>query len=261
VVSGGAAGGVAPLAGGAAVALIVDTSGSMLQPLEGGTRADIAKAALVGLVTDTIPPGTDVSLRAFGTVPDSCDTRLVVPQSPLDPAAMAATIQNLEVVNLVRTPIGASLEAVAQDLGTAPGPKLVVLVTDGEETCGGDPRAAIEALVDSGIDVRVNIVGFALEDEALKAQFEEWARLGNGQYFDAAGAEELGGALVQALQPEFRVLDADGNEVARGVVNGEPVAIPAGTYAVEVLADPPSTVEGVVVEPGAAVAVRLDEEG
>ena len=142
-------------------------------------------------------------MRAFGVVPDSCETRLVVPQAPLDPAAMAATIQDLEVVNLVRTPLGASLEAVAADLGTAPGPKIVVFVTDGEETCGGDSAAAIQALVDSGIDVRVNIVGFALDDEALKAQFEEWARIGNGRYIDAGNAAELTAAVAEAVLPVY----------------------------------------------------------
>jgi hypothetical protein len=225
--------GPAPIAGDVSVALIIDTSGSMLQPIETSTRAEVAKGALIDLVTNTLPPGTNVSLRAFGTVPDSCETRLVVPQQPLDPAAMAQTIQNLEVVDLVRTPIGAALEAVAGDLGFAPGPKIVVLVTDGEETCGGDPAAAIQALIASGIDVRVNIVGFALDDEALKEQFEAWARLGNGQYIDATNAQELGAAITRAVQPLYNVIDSQGNVVATGQVGGAEVEVPAGTYTVE----------------------------
>ncbi|MEJ7901912.1 MAG: VWA domain-containing protein, partial [Thermomicrobiales bacterium] len=132
---------VIPVAADGQVAIILDTSGSMLQGLDDSTRADIAKAALIDLVTTTIPAGTTVSLRTFGDTPDSCETLLVVPPEPLDGPAMAQTIANLPIVNLVRTPIGAALESVAVDLGPGDGPKIVVLVTDGEETCDGDPAA------------------------------------------------------------------------------------------------------------------------
>jgi secreted protein with Ig-like and vWFA domain len=160
------------------------------------------------------------------------------------------------VVNDVRTPIGASLTAVAGDLGTAPGPKIVVLVTDGEETCGGDPAAAIAALNASGIDVRVNIVGFALDDEALKAQFEQWAELGNGQYIDAGNQAELTAAVAAAVQPTYDVVAADGTLVASGQAGGEPVSVPAGPYTVVVHSTPERrfTVE---VPPGQPVEVQL----
>ena len=155
-----------------------------------GDRIDVAKAALIELVTRRSPPGTQVSLRAFGVVPDSCDTRLVVPN-----AARPGRDGGDDPEGAGRQPRPDAAGRVARGgrggPGAAPGPKIVVFVTDGEETCGGDSAAAIQALVDSGIDVRVNIVGFALDDEALKAQFEEWARIGNGRYIDAGNQAEL----------------------------------------------------------------------
>lgn len=196
---------VAPAAD-AAIEIVLDTSGSMRQQIEPGrTRAEVAKSAMTELVTNQLPAGALVALRTFGDTPDSCDTNLAVPLQPLDPGAMASTIDQLPVVNLVRTPIAASLEAVASDLGEAPGPKIVVLVTDGEETCDGDPAAAIGGLVDQGFDVHVNIVGFALNDDALRATFQEWARLGQGSYFDATNAEQLGAAIAAAVQAPFEV--------------------------------------------------------
>jgi hypothetical protein len=170
---------------------------------------------------------------------------------------MAATIQGIEPVNLVRTPIGASLEQVANDLAGVEGPKVVVLVTDGEETCGGDPAAAIQSLIDQGIDVQVNIVGFALDDDALRAQFRDWARIGNGTYFDATNAQELDQAIASAFQAPFRVLDENGNEVARGTVGGEPIDVPPGTYTVIVLTDPEQRYENVVIEPGGNRELQL----
>jgi hypothetical protein len=211
---------------------------------------------LTNLVTQTIPPGTNVSLRTFGDAAGSCESRLVVPQSPLDPAAMASVIGNVPVVDGVKTPIGASLQQVASDLGATPGPKIVVLVTDGEETCGGDPAAAIQALVDSGIDVRVNIVGFALDDEALKAQFTEWARIGNGQYIDAGNQAALTAAVAAAVQPTYDVVAADGTVVASGQVGGEPVTVPAGAYTVVVHSAPEQRLT-VEIPPGQPVDVQL----
>ncbi len=246
-----------PAAADGQVAIILDTSGSMLQALDESTRAEIAKMALVDLVTGTIPAGTTVSLRTFGDTPDSCDTRLVVPPGPLDGASMAETIANLPIVNLVRTPIGASLEAVAGDLGQGDGPKIVVLVTDGEETCDGDPAAAIQALVDSGIDVRVNIVGFAIDDAALETTFAEWASLGNGQYIDAGNAEELDRAVTQAVLPAFDVIDATGAVVASGQVGADPIAVPPGTYQVVIRGDPEVVIETVVVESGQPTEVNV----
>jgi hypothetical protein len=248
---------VLPAAESGNVAIILDTSGSMLQELEGTSRAEIAKAALVDLVTTTIPAGTTVSLRTFGDTPDSCETILAVPPAPLDPEQMADTIANLPIVNLVRTPIGASLEAVIDDLGTAPGPKLVVLVTDGEETCDGDPAAAIAALVASGIAVRVNIVGFAIDDPALQAQFAEWAQLGNGQYIDAGNAEELNAAVAQAVAPTYDVVDGSGTVVASGQVGGEAVSLPPGTYQVVIRADPELVIDEVIVESGEETEVTI----
>ena len=238
------------------VAIILDTSGSMLQDLEGQTRADVAKTSLIDLVTTTIPAGTTVSLRTFGDTPDSCETILAVPASPLDPTAMADTIANLPIVNLVRTPIGAALEAVAGDL-TGTGPKIVVLVTDGEETCDGDPAAAIQALTDSGVDVRVNIVGFAIDDPALQATFTEWARLGNGQYIDAGNADELNSAVAQAVMPTFDVVDLNGSVVASGQVGGDAVAIPPGTYQVVIRSNPEIVIDDVTVSPGQPTSVTI----
>jgi hypothetical protein len=241
-----------------AVELILDASGSMLQRLEGRRRIDIAREVLVDLVENTIPSGTPLALRIFGhRTPDACQTDLEVPLTPLDPARTAPIIRRTEAKNLAKTPIGASLELVAEDLKGVEGKMVVILVTDGEETCDGDPRAAIQGLKDQGIDVRVNIVGFAIEDAALKDTFRAWADQGGGTYFDATSGEQLSEATRQALQPKFQVIDAGGEVVASGVTNGEPVLVPAGTYGIKVLTSPPSLFEGVRVLGEDAVRLKV----
>ena len=58
---------------------------------------------------------------------------------------------------------------------TSTGPRVVVVVTDGAETCDGDPEAAVRSLVEAGFETTVNIVGFALNNEALKERMASWA--------------------------------------------------------------------------------------
>lgn len=48
--------------------------------------------------------------------------------------------------------------------------------------------------------VRVNIVGFAIEDPKLAVTFSHWASLGNGSYFDAKDAAGLSNALTQSMR-------------------------------------------------------------
>jgi Mg-chelatase subunit ChlD len=245
-----------------AIELVLDASGSMLQRLEGQRRIEIARSVLNRLVTKTLPAGTPLALRVFGhTRPGSCETALAVPLAPHAPEALTAQIAAIQPQNLAKTPIADSLREVAKDLAGARGPRTVVLVTDGEETCGGDPRAEIAALVSQGIDVRVNIVGFAVDDAGLKERFREWARTGGGEYFDAGNAEELSTALDAAVQVPFRVLDASGEVVARGSVGGEPVSVPPGTYRVEVETRTPTVFEAVGVEEGKLARVEFRDGG
>ena len=215
-----------------AVEVILDASGSMLQRLGGERRIEIAKSSVERLLSDVLPAGAPFALRVFGhREADSCRTDLELPLAPLDAAAASAKVRGIQAMNRAKTPIGASLLAVRDDLGSVEGPATVVLVTDGEETCDGDPPAAIEALERAGIDVTVNIVGFAIDDLALKETFEEWARAGGGRYIEADDGDELASAMSSSLERGFEVLDGE-RVVATGTVNGGPVKVIAGTYRV-----------------------------
>ncbi len=260
VVTGGGASELPPSAGGA-VEVILDTSGSMLQPMGDQLRIDVAKEVMTEVVTNQLPAGTQTAMRVFGTVPGSCDTTLAIPLGPLDPASAASTVASIQAIDEVRTPLGASLDAAGTDLRGVEGPKLIVLITDGEETCGGDPGAVISALAAQGVDIRVNIVGFAIDDPAIEQTLAAWAEQGGGQYFSAANSEDLGPALNQALQPAFEIEDSDGFMVGSGVVNGEAVEVPPGRYTVIVNTSPPATIEDVEVAPGETKEVVLGDGG
>lgn len=242
--------GVTPEARGA-VEIILDASGSMLKRMGGERRIEIAKAAIRDTVQNTLPDGIPLALRVYGhREAGSCRTDLEVPLAPLDKTSFLATVEGIQAINLARTPIADSLAAVASDLGEAEGRRLVILLTDGEETCNGDPAAAIEALGEQGVDVRVNIVGFAIDDDTLKDEFRSWAELGGGEYLDAGEADALGEALEQSLRIPFDVIDGSGDVIASGFVGEAPVEVPAGEYSVRIRAAQDRWVRDLQLAPG-----------
>lgn len=239
-----------------AVELIFDASGSMLQRLNGERRIEIARRVLSDLVTKTLSPTQFMALRVFGDDhPDSCETRLASPLAPLDPKSMVKLIRKITPKNLARTPIAASLRAVRDDLAEAKGLRTIMLVTDGEETCDGDPETEIAGLRAKGFDVRVNIIGFAVDDSALKETFQKWAKIGGGTYFDVGNAAELAVAVRAAVQLPYRVLDQTGAEVASGIIGGPAVKLPPATYRLEVGTTNPLVIESVVVEAGQPTSI------
>jgi Mg-chelatase subunit ChlD len=233
-----------------AVVIILDASGSMLQRIGNQRRIDLAKQTLTTLTTKALPPGTPFALRVFGREVDSCQTNLEIPLGPLDAASAAQRIAKLEAKNNAKTPIGASLAKVAGDFGTTPGERVVVLLTDGEETCGGDPAAEIAKLRQGGVRVRVSIVGFAIDNKALAGTFGRWADAGGGTYFDAKDGSALTTAMQAALRPVYELVAADGRVVAEGIVGGDPVSVMPGSYTLRRKGHP---------SPGAAITVKPGE--
>lgn len=214
-----------------AVGVILDASGSMLQRVGSERRIAIARDTLTGLVNDTIPAGTGFALRVFGhREADSCRTDLEMPLGPLDPAAATNVITGINAMNLARTPLGRSVEMTASDLANVSGERILIVLTDGEETCDGDAAAAIQGLRDRGWDIRVNIVGFAIDDAALEAVFRAWAASGGGAYFGAADGTELSDALTRAVTGPFDVIDPMTGDVLASGRPGELLTLAAGNY-------------------------------
>jgi len=224
--------GSSPVIEAGAVQLIFDASGSMLQRMQGERRMDVARRVVEQVLDTHIPEQIPVALRAFGhTEPHSCATELLVAAESGSHARVREAVNGLEAINLARTPLAASLLAVTEDLaGFADQPRLVVMLTDGEETCDGDVQAAVESLQSSGIDVTLNIVGFHIHDAGLQAQFSRLASLAGGEYFDSRDDQELQQGLKAALAANWWLLDDEGLTVATGRIDDAPQPVEAGEY-------------------------------
>lgn len=197
------------------VEVILDCSGSMKSRLPSGqTRLAAAKQA-VETVVPKLPPETVLAFRAYGhqspTAKHDCqDTQLLEGFAP-------AAQNGPQIVNKAQalpaqgyTPITHVLGLAAKDFPAGgQGEKIIILVSDGKETCPGDPCATAKALheVDK---VVIHTVGLGV-DAATKSQLECIARAAGGRYFPAGSAEELAKTLAAAAQTgEVRQLKKKG---------------------------------------------------
>lgn len=217
-----------------AIELILDASGSMLKRMpDGQRRIAVAHDALANLVNTSLPAGMPFAYRAFGLAVDACESELLLPFGPLDPGTAEAAIRNTPAINLARTAIAKSLALAADDLALLEPPRVVVLVTDGDETCDGDVAGEIVRIANRGIDLRLTIVGFAIDDEALAATFADWANAGEGRYISANDPGALQEAIAEAVAPRFELvrLYLDGRRETVGIIGlNEDRALPAGRY-------------------------------
>lgn len=181
------------------VELIIDASGSMAARMGGRSKMDIAKEVMLGLAAD-LPADAQVAVRTYGhRRKDDCnDIELLAPLGPKGSAPLDAKVKALRPLGM--TPLAASLEAAGKDFAGREGQRnVILLVTDGEETCKGDPCAVAQRLRQAGIQVETNVIGFDVKASERK-QLECIARDGGGKYYHAANAKEFQLAAAEVKQ-------------------------------------------------------------
>ncbi len=98
------------------------------------------------------------------------------------------------------TPLAKAIEEAKKDLSSYKGENntnIIYLVSDGIETCDGDPVSQAKGLADSDIQPIVNVIGFDLNAEGQK-QLKEVAEAAKGIYSNARNQQELKQELERA---------------------------------------------------------------
>lgn len=205
------------------IEFILDVSGSMRKVSDGEAQIDSARKALTNAIAD-IPDGTQVALRVYGhrveqtNKAESCkDSELVQPFSPINRDQIKTKIATFNPKGY--TPISYSLEKAKEDFGVErEADKVIILLSDGEETCGGDPVAVLKKLQEEGFKVVVHTVGFNV-DAATRKQLEDISNATSGTYYDAKGSKGLNDALKEATKASL-VIEKEkttyGNEIRGG---------------------------------------------
>jgi len=145
--------------------IVFDASGSMAGNTVQGlfsnvTRIDEVREALAQVLPEAAK-FRKIGLITYGPGPyNQCNVQL-----DFEPM-WNATQPIMSVVNALnpagKTPLVTAVKLAAASLDSKSKPGVIVLLTDGEETCGGAPCALGEAIKASGRRLTVHVIGYQL---------------------------------------------------------------------------------------------------
>ncbi|GAA4347575.1 hypothetical protein GCM10023145_06780 [Angustibacter luteus] len=214
--------------------LLLDVSGSMKEKDASGQPKIVgAKHALDDLIP-TLPRDAAVGLRVYGATvkggkptPQACrDTQLAVPLGTDNRAQLRAAVDAVQPKG--ETPIAYSLRQAAHDLGST-GPRSIVLVSDGEESCVKDVCPAARALSAAQIDLKIDVIGLGV-DSTTRKQLACIAREGRGRYYDARDAADLGVSVTTASLRALRPFRFNGSTIRGSADPARPTDVGPGLF-------------------------------
>ncbi len=201
------------------VVVAIDGSGSMAGRVDGRTKLDLAREAAMSFV-DGLPATVEASLLTFGQQGDNSESGkarscagvdVLVPLSR-DRARLRAALGEVRAVGW--TPLAGGLTRAQSMLSrsSTPGEQLIYVVSDGEETCGGNPVAVAERIHRDSTQAIVNIIGFGLPSGEARA-LQAVANAGGGRFVNVANRGEYDQALASIREANR----ASANAIRAGV--------------------------------------------
>ncbi len=184
------------------ILFLLDASGSMLEQWErpNQTRWSVAKSILTRLIDSLKQNGKlQLALRVYGhrstqEIKNCKDTWLEVPFKSKNHSLIIDKLKEIKPKGV--TPITYSLEQAANDFPAGPGYRnIVILITDGIESCGGDLCANTRGMQKKGVFLRPYIIGLGLRSEKTL----ECA----GKYIDADTPGKFNDVLNEAIESSF----------------------------------------------------------
>jgi Ca-activated chloride channel family protein len=182
--------------------IVFDASGSM-----GATdyAIKLPRIARVKKSMQTVIPEV-APLRRLGLIVygegayDDCDS-IELRLKPT-PNAAGTLLDAIKKINpRGRTPLTRSVEMAADELDYRNKPATIVLLTDGEETCGGDPCRTAKALKAEAKDLTIHVIGYREQGGYFTARC--MSDQTGGDYKSVKTEEELIEALRKTLGCPF----------------------------------------------------------
>jgi len=189
--------------------LVFDASGSMSEQFGGVSRIDSLKTA-VGSLLDSLDDTVMVGLRPFAQVKkateaEACLVTNLAQKFTSERSIIKTQTSLLQAVGSY-TPLAYTLKTSAGDFAVG-NDNVLVLLTDGRDTCGGDPAKEAGILFNSTKKIKVYVIGMGVDSDT-KNQLSLIASNGGGVYYDASDSNSLTSSLnaIQKLeQPKVRL--------------------------------------------------------
>lgn len=192
------------------VEIVLDASGSMNGRLADGQAKIEATKEAVTRLAERLPDSLVLAFRAYGhqsprQKKDCQDTQLLTGFGPLGEVRGRVSSQAKELKAQGYTPITYVLGLAALDFPSEESAEnIIILVSDGKETCEGDPCVVARNLKEKNVRLAVHTIGFGV-DEATKKQLDCISRVTGGTYFGAESMDELIRVLTEAVSTKIEV--------------------------------------------------------
>ncbi|MBS4204968.1 VWA domain-containing protein [Lederbergia citrea] len=204
-------------------AILIDASGSMNASVGNKTRMEAAKAAVMEFAKQ-VPENATISMRVYGHKGSgsdadkklSCSSTENFYNGNFDDQKFQKSLDKVKPAGW--TPIGLALESVKEDIPENTDDVIVYVVSDGIETCGGDPVKAAEDLVAADIETVVNIIGFDVDDNEGQKLLKEVATAGKGEFTYVNSERDMKRymrAQYEEIQRKWREWKEEGKSKAR----------------------------------------------
>jgi hypothetical protein len=184
-----------------AIAVILDCSGSMSAPTTEREPKMVAAKRVVSTLLRQLPSTLDVTFVIYGhDAKLSCEAvKIVRPLGPYDGDAKQELISFVQTLKPTgQTPIALALKTTGDELAKTKKRSQIILVTDGMETCGGDPAAEAKDLFRRLNFQSVEVVGVDVSAKEA-AGVRTIADAGKGSFINAKNAKELGAAFQKVM--------------------------------------------------------------
>lgn len=200
------------------ILFVLDASSSMNELWGNHTRLAEAKKVISHFADSlTNQPNIHLGLRVYGhqyaSHENNCtDTKLEVPLAARNGASIKAALNRIRPLGI--TPIGYALQQAANDFPALPaGRNIIILLTDGLESCEADPCAVSLELQRKGIILRPFVIGLGIGERA------EAALSCIGVYFEASTPQALRAVMHTVTE---RILASGGLQVNLLDASGKP---------------------------------------
>ncbi len=195
---------------------ILDASGSMWERIEGTPRISIAKQTLSSLLQGT-PDNVSSGLAVYGhrRKGDCTDIEEVIDIAPLDATTKDDALDRIASITARgMTPIAATIKQAISLLKNRETESTIVLISDGLESCGGDPCALTRNLKTSGVKFVIHVVGFGLDNKQAD-KLSCISEAGGGVYFTAENAAELFDALEKVQKSVIQKTEIEAEPIPK----------------------------------------------